>query len=74
MEKLLKVIKRKNDCVLVQMLRNKLYKVIDIEQDTICITADYTVAEKQFNSYDLNKVRIEKAKAFEQWLSEVAEE
>lgn len=73
MEKLLKVIKRKNDCVLVQMLRNKLYKVIDIEQDTICITADYTFAEKRFNSYDLNKVRIEKAKAFEQWLSEVGE-
>lgn len=73
MEKLLKVIKRKSDCVLVQMLRNKLYKVIDIEQDTICITESYEQAEKQFNSYDLNKVRIARANAFEEWLSEVGE-
>lgn len=73
MEKLLKVIKRKNDCVLVQMLRNKLYKVIDIEQDTICITDRYEQAEEIFDEYDLNKVRIERANAFEKWLSEVGE-
>lgn len=74
MEKLLKIIKRKPDCVLVQMLRSGLYKVIDIERDTICITKDLDFAEKEFEKYDLSKVRIERAKVFEQWLSEVAEE
>lgn len=73
MEKLLRVIKRKPDCVLVQMLRSELYKVIDIEQDTICITKELDFAEKQFENYDLNKVRIERANAFEKWLSEVGE-
>lgn len=73
MEKLLRVIKRKPDCVLVQMLRSGLYKVIDIEQDTICITKELYFAEKQFENYDLNKVRIERANAFEKWLSEVGE-
>lgn len=74
MEKLLRIIKRKKDCILVQMLRNKLYKVIDIEQDTICITKELDFADKQFENYDLNKVRIEREKAFDKWLSEIAEE
>lgn len=74
MEKLLKIINRKKDCVLVQTLRNKLYKVIDIEQDTICITESYELAKRVFSKYDLETVRNQREEAFNEWLSEIAEE
>lgn len=72
-EKLLRIIKRKNDCVLVQMLRNHMYKVIDVEQDTICITHSLVHAEEIFNNFDLNRVRLERVNEFEKWLKEVGE-
>lgn len=72
-EKLYKVIKRNENCVLLQHTKSNRYKVRDIENDDICVTYDKEHAERIFNEYDIQKVREEKEKGFEAWLKEFAE-
>ena len=72
-EKPYKVIKRNENCVLLQHTKSNRYKVRDIENDDICITYDREHAERIFNEYDIQKVREEKEKGFETWLKEFAE-
>lgn len=72
-EKPYKVIKRNENCVLLQHTKSNRYKVRDIENDDICITYDKKHAERIFNEYDIQKVREEKEKGFEAWLKEFAE-
>jgi len=71
-----KILRRKTDCVLLRKdyTEDVKYIVKDIEGDTIymCLN-DLSKAEKAFESYDLEKVREEKRKDFENWLSENAE-
>lgn len=72
-EKPYKVIKRNENCVLLQHTASNRYKVRDIENDDICITYDREHAERIFNEYDIQKIREEKEKGFEAWLKEFAE-
>lgn len=72
-EKPYKVIKRNENCVLLQHTASNRYKVRDIENDDICITYDREHAERIFNEYDIQKIREEKEKGFETWLKEFAE-
>lgn len=72
-EKPYKVIKRNENCVLLQHTKSNRYKVRDIENDDICITYDKEHAERIFNEYDIQKIREEKEKGFEAWLKEFAE-
>jgi hypothetical protein len=71
--KKLKLLEQKNDCVLVLNTETKVYKVIDIESDLICMTRDYNNALNCFNSYDIEEVRKEKKKIFTKWLKESTE-
>lgn len=72
-----KIIRRKKDCVLLmRVLSDKgvKYMVKDIEGDIIYMNFDYLEgAEKAFEEYDLEEVRAQKKKLFEDWLDEFAE-
>lgn len=76
MTKKFKIVKRKEDCVLLYKAvgNDAKYMVKDIEGDIIymCLNCPEE-AEKVFESYDINKVREEKKREFEKWLSENAE-
>lgn len=71
-----KIIKRKEDCVLLYKAvgNDAKYMVKDVEGDIIymCLN-DLKQAEEEFEAYDINKVREEKKREFEKWLEEFAE-
>lgn len=76
MTKKFKIIKRKEDCVLLYKAvgNDAKYLVKDIEGDVIYMNLnDLDGAKKAFDSYDINKVREEKKNLFLEWLSENAE-
>lgn len=71
-----KILERKADCVLLYKAvgNDAKYLVKDIEGDVIYMNLnDLNGARKAFVSYDINKVREEKNREFEKWLSEFAE-
>lgn len=71
-----KIIRRKEDCVLLYKAvgNDAKYILKDIEGDIIYMSLnDLESAEREFEAYDLNKVREEKKKEFEKWLNEFAE-
>ena len=72
-----KILKRKADCVLLAKQESDgrvKFLVKDIENDIIYMSyAKLERAEQAFDEYDINKVREERKKIFEQWLEEFAE-
>lgn len=71
-----KLIKRKEDCVLLYKADGNKAKYIvkDIEGDIIYICFNNLKgAENAFEEYDINKVREEKKREFEKWLKQFAE-
>ena len=72
-----KIIKRKKDCVLLMQIKsnnNVKYMVKDIEGDIVYMNFnDLDRAEEFFEKYDLEEVRAEKKKLFEDWLRDFAE-
>lgn len=77
--KMFKILKQKEDCVLLKKdlppeeVHQVKYYVRDVENDIIYSGYDYRQAEKTFDEYDLNKVRAERKKVFEDWIEEYAE-
>lgn len=77
--KIFKIIERKNDCVLMCKDSNEgglyrtMWQVRDIENDIIYMGFDYHKAKDAFDKYDLEKVRADRKKVFEDWLFEYAE-
>ena len=77
--KMFKIMKRKEDCVLLkkgmppESSHSVKYFVRDIENDIIYSGYDFWQAEKIFAEYDIEKVREERKKGFEDWLDEFAE-
>lgn len=72
----LKILEKKADCVLLYKAigNDAKYLVKDIEGDVIYMNLnDLDGAKKAFESYDINKIREEKKREFEKWLSEFAE-
>lgn len=68
-----KVLNRNENCVLLQNISDKTYKVRDIENDDICITLSFEKAMNVFETYDIEEVRRERKKVFEDWLKAFAE-
>lgn len=71
-----KILKRKEDCVLLYKAvgNDAKYVVKDIEGDIIYICCNNLKgAEKEFEAYDINKIRETKKREFEKWLDEFAE-
>lgn len=71
-----KILARNENCVLLEKKESfgaGLYKVRDIENDDVYMSYDYNSALSFFNSYDINKVRQEKNRIFEEWLTQFAE-
>ena len=69
-----RVIDRSESCILMETIESpKKYKIRDIENDDIMITVDKELAVKTFNKYDIEEVRAEKRKMFENWLEEFCE-
>lgn len=66
-----KILGRTPSAVLLES-RDKIYKVLDIENEVIYLGADKEKADKVLNEYDINKVRKVKKDLFEQWLKENA--
>ena len=71
------IIKQKEDCVLLMQIRannDVKYMVKDIEGDIIYINHnDLDGAIEAFDDYDLERIRADKKKLFEDWLKEFAE-
>lgn len=72
MEKKFKILNRNDNCVLLKRAGEIQYKVIDIENDVIFIGSSIKRAEEVFETYDINKVREERKRVFEDWLKENA--
>lgn len=71
-----KLIKRKEDCVLLYKAvgNDAKYVVKDIEGDIIYMSLNNLKgAENAFEEYDINKVHEEKKREFEKWLKQFAE-
>lgn len=72
-----KILKKKKDCVLLMQIKpnnSVKYMVKDIEGDIVYINYDnLDGAEKAFERYDLEQIRSDKKKLFEQWLKDYAE-
>ena len=66
-----RIIERNDDCVLLETIGSpKQYKVRDIENDDIVITADKEQAIETFNNYDIDDIRAERRKMFYKWIEE----
>ena len=78
-KKLYDILERKADCVFLKRdiisgsHHQILYQVRDIENDIIYMGYVYDSAKAMFDMYDINKVRAERKKVFEDWLFEYAE-
>lgn len=78
-KKLFKIVERKSDCVLLvkdmpdSSPHHTMWQVRDIENDIIYMGYVYDSAKAMFDTYDINKVREERKKVFEDWLFEYAE-
>ena len=72
-----KIIKQKADCVLLMQIRannDVKYMVKDIEGDIVYMNLnDLNGAEEFFEKYDLEAIKAQKKKLFEDWLKEFAE-
>ena len=72
-----KIIKQKADCVLLMQIKEGnivKYMIKDIEGDIVYMNFDNLKgAEEFFRKYDLEAIRAQKKKMFEQWLKEFAE-
>lgn len=67
---MLKLVSSKKDCVIVFNTETNVYKVVDIELDTICMTTKYEKAERVFNDYDIEDVRRGRKAMFDRWLKD----
>ena len=66
-----RIIDRNDDCILLETIGSpKQYKVRDIENDDIVITADKEQAIERFNNYNIEDIRAERLRMFEKWLEE----
>lgn len=78
MKKMFKILEQKADCVLLKKdlpaeeVHQVKYFVRDVENEIIYSGYAYHKAEEVFNDYDLNKVREERKKLFEDWMEEYA--
>ena len=72
-----KIIRQKEDCVLLMQIRSNndvKYMVKDIEGDIVYINFnDLDRAIEFFEKYDLEAIKAQKKKLFEDWLKEFAE-
>lgn len=72
-----RIIKRKEDCVLLMQIKadnDVKYMIKDIEGDIVYINFNNLKgAEEFFEKYDLDSIRVQKKKLFEDWLREFAE-
>lgn len=72
-----RIIKQKADCVLLMQIKSNndvKYMVKDIEGDIVYINHNNLKgAEEFFEKYDLEAIRAQKKKLFEDWLEEYAE-
>ena len=66
-----RIIDRNDDCILLETIGTpKQYKVRDIENDDIVITAIKEQAIETFNNYDIDAIRAERRKMFDKWIEE----
>ena len=72
-----KIIKQKEDCVLLMQIKSNndvKYMIKDIEGDIVYMNFNNLKgAEEFFRKYNLEAIRAQKKKLFEDWLKEFAE-
>lgn len=70
---LYKIVSQNEHCVLLNLKAgNNVFKVIDIENDVIAM-GSYAHCKKAYDEYDINEVRKERKRLFENWLREFAD-
>ena len=70
---LYKIVSQNGHCVLLNLKAdNNVFKVIDIENDVIAM-GSYAHCKKAYDEYDINEVRKERKRLFENWLREFAD-
>lgn len=68
-----KILDRTSSAVLLKPTDSDIYKVLDVEDEVIYLGANKERAESILKDYDIEKVRKERIRIFEQWLKENAE-
>lgn len=68
-----KILDRTSSAVLLKTTDSDIYKVLDVEDEVIYLGANKERAESILKDYDIEKVRKERIRIFEQWLKENAE-
>ena len=67
---LYKIISQNEHCVLLNLKSdNNVFKVIDIENDILAM-GSYEHCKKVYDEFDINEVRKERKRLFENWLRE----
>lgn len=70
---LYKIVDRNEHCVLLNLKSdNRMFKVMDIENDVLAM-GSYEHCKKAYDEYDINEVRKERKRLFENWLREFAD-
>lgn len=70
---LYKIISQNEHCVLLNLKSdNSVFKVIDIENDVLAM-GSYEHCKKAYDKFDINEVRKERKRLFENWLREFAD-
>ena len=67
-----KILNKTSSAVLLRSECN-IYKVLDIESEVIYLGVDKEKAENTIKEYDIEEVRKERKRLFEEWLKENAE-
>lgn len=66
-----RLLKRNENCVLLQNLTDFTYKVRDIENYDVFVGHNYAIAMEAFNEHDIKKLHEEQKEQFEQYLKKV---
>lgn len=66
-----RLLKRNENCVLLQNLTDFTYKVRDVENYDVFVGHSYDVAMEAFNKHDLKKLHEGQKEQFEKYLKEV---
>lgn len=68
-----KILRKNENCLLLQYIGERRYMVRDIENEAIYIGYNYDTAESIFEKYDIEEVRKQRKELLDTWVKEFVE-
>lgn len=68
-----KILRKNENCLLLQYIGERRYMVRDIENEAIYIGYNYDTAESIFEKYDIEEVRKQRKELLDTWIKEFVE-